>query len=267
LGSIRDGGDGPSSGTFAVHFTASGRLEVVGRPGWSTAGRSIPVNQDASRGQVEDRRHLLHWDEQLKPLLNRVFSALRREHPGDFHARLSAPLKDRRWERLPGDPEKLMIRVATEINGAAGNLVADRADVNKAIEHVRENLRKYAAALQGNADYVEDIVDLPPVVGPERMARYHAMAEAFFRTDRNETAITARMSEIHLMILEDIRGCQAPCHLWQLIHDLAYSVTFDLSANATRDKVQRTLAWQRKMAANFGAPAVSQYEDLLGLLA
>lgn len=61
-------------------------------------------------------------------------------------------------------------------------------------------------------------------------------------------------------------GCTAPCNLWQLLHDLTYSVTFDLSHKANKEKTSAVLAWQKTMRANFELPAEDQYRDLLSLL-
>lgn len=242
-------------------------VKVEGRPGWPTKAKQIRVNQQPSKGEVEDRRHLLHWDEQLKPVLDRVFSALQRDCPQTLADELKAPLVQRGFQRLPADAEKLMERVATEINGAQANLIADRADINKAIEHVRENLRQYRQALQSDEEYTSEFVQhLGGTPNDDRMKRYKALARKYLPPDRFDTPIVSRISEIHAMLLEHIGGCMSPAGLWQLLDQLVYSVTFDLSGKAVREKTAAALAWQRRMQNNFDASGPQQYADLLTLL-
>ncbi len=187
---------------------ASGGVKVEGRPAWPTKAKKIKVNQLPSQGEVEDRRHLLHGDEQLEPLLDRVFTALAREQTLSLADELKAPLALRGYTRLPNEADKLMERVAAELNGAQDNLIADRA----------------------------------------------------------ETAIISRISEINTMLLELIDGCESPSGLWVLLNNLTYSVTFDLSGKAVREKTAAALAWQSKMQNNFGETGKKQSEDLLTLL-
>ncbi len=243
---------------------ATGQLQIVGRPAWSTRSKRIKVNQIASKGELEDRRHLLHWDEHLKPILASVFNAMAREYPADLYGALTRPLVTRKWRAIPKSAEAVMLRVSGEINGAEANLVPDRADINKAIEHVRANLRVYAESLKGNPQFVSDTSALP--ADSTRMGAYKHAARARLSVGDTSTPIRARMSEIHSMILEQIDGCEAPCSLWRLIHDLQYSVTFDLSSKATREKSGKVLAWQRMMLKMEHLPAADRYEALLSLL-
>jgi hypothetical protein len=240
---------------------ATGRPRITGRPPWSYAAKKISVNQNAAKGEVEDRRHLLHWDEQLKPVLESVYASLARKHGPLLHQALVAPLHARGWTRLPTTNEGVWELVSKEINGAKINLVPDRADTNKAIEHVRENLRRFAAHISGVWTPVPGGGSNDPL-----MKALVKEARPFFPVGSTDTPINARKSEIHAMILEMVDGSGAPCNLWQLIHDLTYSVTFDLSPKARRDQTSRTLAWQRQMLCNEPSDADRRYLELLRLL-
>lgn len=245
----------------------SGAIRIEGRPAWPTKAKKIKVNQIPSQGEVEDRRHLLHWDEQLKPLLDRVFTALHRECPLTLVDELKAPMARRGYTRLPAEADKLMERVAAEINGAQTNLIADRADINKAIEHVREYLRQYQHALQVDEAYATEMTDgYDGAPNADRMKRYKGLARKYLPADRTDTPIVSRITEINTMLLELIDGCESPAGLWVLLNNLTYSVTFDLSGKAVREKTAAALTWQRKMQNNFGESGKQQYEDLLTLL-
>src|SRR5690554_7566392 len=60
-----------------VSFGAQG-FRIQGRPQFASGAKRIRVNQNASNGPLEDRRHVLHYDEVLKPLVEQVITALYR---------------------------------------------------------------------------------------------------------------------------------------------------------------------------------------------
>jgi hypothetical protein len=240
-----------------------GQVSLDGRPDFPTATKKIKVNQSASKGDIEDRRHILHWDEQLKPLFERVINAMKTAYPTGLLQALQKPLRERKWRALPANTDELILRIAKELNGAMPNLVADRADINKAIEHVRGYARKYMEALTQQTHYASDCL-----AGDNhaRMQHYKQLARTYFPTGRNDTPINSRTSEIHDMVLKFIDGSPSPSHLWILMNDIIFSVTFDLSAKALREQTSASLAWLSRMLCNGDKDAAEQYEDMLTLL-
>lgn len=250
---------------------ATQEISFVGRPDWSQEASDISVNQDPLVGDVEDRRHLLHWDEQLKPILGSVFTAMQREFPATLLSELQAPLKARQYVTRAKTADDYMLYVAKRINGAPDNLVPDRADINKAIEIVRENVRNYFNRLTTDSGYRADVSAYPQVdpAQPQaiaRMGQYKTLARQYLDSNDTSTPIKTKISEIQAQLLQHIDSCHAPHQLWTFLQELQYSVTFDLSAKATRDKTSKSLVWQRKMAANQERPARERYQDLLSFL-
>lgn len=273
---IRKPSKAPRGPAFAVNrHAANQEVTFTGRPSWTTEATAISVNQDPLLGEVEDRRHLLHWDEQLKPILSSVFTAMQKEFKPDplLLAELQRPLRERHLRTQARTIDEYMLFVAKAINGSPGNLVPDRADINKAIEIVRGNVRSYANDVHQDSDYRDDVSALPAAdarsMAPKAVSRmdgYKAKARKHLITNDTLTPIKSRVSEIQAQLLDHIDGCHAPHELWTLLHDLEYSVSFDLSAKATRDKTGKSLLWQRKMAASEAWPARERYKALLTFL-
>jgi hypothetical protein len=232
------------------------------RPAFPSATlKSVRVNQNPSKGEIEDRRHILHWDEQLKPVLERVLGKMKEEYPATLMQALEAPLKKRKLKRLPKTPDQLLLWITKQINGAVPNLVADRADINKAIEAVRRYVRQYQYALSQT-----DFADVALAPNAARMQEYRKMAAAHFPVDRKDTPIVSRISEINADILAIIESSVAPADLWTLLNELILSVTFDLSEKTRREQTDAAFKWLMRMEYNRGEPAAIQYEDMLSIL-
>jgi hypothetical protein len=254
---------------------ATKQITLSGRPAWPEVAKKIKVNR-AAPGHIEDRRHLLHWDEHLKPILGSVFTAMEQTYKTNLYNELQSPLRARSLDNRAQNADDTMLFVAKTINGAPGNLVPDRADINQAIEKVRSNLRKYAEALHGDQRFRDDAAIYPPLPGNDgrlisveindRVKQYKDLAKQYMATDDSSTLIKSQISDIQSQILEHLNSCVAPHQFWTFLHELEYSVTFDLSAKAKRDATEKSLKWQRKMAANHAQPAKQRYEDLLSLL-
>ncbi|MFC0396974.1 hypothetical protein ACFFIG_00875 [Paraburkholderia rhizosphaerae] len=268
---------------FGILRTPNGDINVVGRPEWTTQAKELEVNQDENLTvngvlvPVEDRRHLLHWDEDLRPILNSVFTAMEKEftRPGELLSELKAPLAARRYVTTAKTVDDYMRFVARKINGSPDNLVPDRADINQAIEKVRANLRKYENALHDvltDADIPAYGADGKPNPSPQAAGRigvYRNAARKYLNFDPHlsgATPIQTKINEIQGKILEMLDGCDVPHEVWHLLNELKYSVTFDLSAKATRDKTAKSLAWQNMMRRNTETPARDRYRDLLSFL-
>ncbi len=247
---------------FLAMFKA-GQFVITGRSPFGTKAKAIKVNQDKSKGPTEDRRHVLHYDEVLKPLIERVMTSLFASLGDEKSVALQVTqsMEALGIKRLPKKPEKVMERLVTEINSAPNNLIPDRADTNKAIEVVRGYIRNYIKDLS-TSDFAKDC----ETDNTARMALYKQHAKKVFVRDATGGDITDERNRMHGEILAFIDGCQGPSQLWIVLHDLVYSVTFDFSPKIARDATVRAMNWQKKMSLNEDAPATQQLEDLLSLL-
>jgi hypothetical protein len=251
---------------------ATGEMQLHGRPDFLARAKAIEVNQDLAKGEIEDRRHLVHWDEQIKPVLDSVWSGLRELAPESLVDVMRPPLVRRRLQRLPKEPAALWQRVANELNSAPNNLAAGRADINKAIEIVRARLRRVTARLSDDAELVAKVARAGSGPGANLavMEIYKDMAigELLAAEDGNDepTPIKAQILAIGFQIVGFLEGCAAPCAFVQMLHHATDSVTFDLSEKARREQTQATLAWLTRMQANIARPAPERYEAMLTLL-
>lgn len=249
---------------FSTMFGKAEGFVILGRSPFGTKAKKITVNQTASAGAVEDRRHILHYDEVLKPTIERVVTALYRKDgfdQGRVAARVRSALQKSDVQRLPKSDDKLMERLVTEINSAQDNLIPDRADTNKAIEVVRGYLRNYQKALS-----TEQFADDALTANHTRMAAYKKLAHDSFPLDASGGEITDERNRIHREILGFVDGCDSPSQLWDLLHGLVHSVTFDFSPKITRDATVKALAWQKTMRLNEDADPDQQLDDMMSLL-
>ncbi|CAH0211138.1 hypothetical protein SRABI118_01986 [Massilia sp. Bi118] len=248
------------SAKFKVDRT-DGVVKLEGRGRFIGSGKKLKV------AKTEDRRHLLHLSEQLKPVLSRVFTALEREHKGDKSKALAVVLnhlRKRNFKRLPKTLDQAIIRVADEVNSSSMNLVPDDAGINKAIEHLRADLRVYLteAAKATAGVYLDDTGTL---LGTE-MARLRALADKSFAAKNEGTPIQNARDVMTASVRELIKAQQSPAEVHALVMDLTYSVTFDLSSKARREQTALVLKWQRDMAAAESWPAEQQLDCMLGII-
>jgi hypothetical protein len=237
---------------------------IHGRSPFGTVAKKIKVNQSLTKGLLEDRRHILHYDEVLKPSMERVVSRVYVEQ-GRSKSKVAGLVRKRLQllgrKRLPKNDDKLMERFVTEINSAPENLIPDRADTNKAIEVVRGYARKCIAELS-TAQFGDDCM----YDNRARMTSYKKLAKTIFVRDSSGGDITAERNRIHGEILDMINGCEAPAQLWQLMHEVVHSVTFDFSPKITRDNTARAIEWQRQMALTEDSPGEKQLDVLMSIL-
>lgn len=256
---------------FGMALDEHGSVVFVGRPDWATKAKAIKVNQDARKGPVEDRRHLLHWDEQLKPILASVMGAMFKEHGNagpKLKQALLGPLKGR-LQRVTGNETEIAERVAKEINGAVINLVPDRADINKAIEIVRERVRKLTRRLTddpGLTTRVGEAMRKPSANDAIMEVYLDEASQELLGGTSDDTEIKSQVQDICFQIVGLVQSCRAPCDFVMLLQQVSDSVTFDLSQKAQRKQTRRTLAWLRQMESNVRDPADKRYEAMLTLL-
>jgi hypothetical protein len=248
---------------FQVMFGVS-EFVILGRSPFSTAAKKIKVNQSVAKGLLEDRRHILHYDEVLKPSMERVISRVYIEQ-GRSKSKVAKLIRVRLEslgrKRLPKSDDKLMERFVTEINSAPDNLIPDRADTNKAIEVVRGYTRKCIEQLS-TAQFGDDCKD----DNRSRMMAYKKLAGTIFVRDSSGGDITAERNRIHGEILDMVNGCEAPAQLWHLLHEVAYSVTFDFSPKIARDNTVKAIEWQKQMALTEDSPGEKQLDALMSIL-
>jgi hypothetical protein len=244
---------------FSVAF-GNQQFSIMGRTVFNSAAKKIKVNQIASKGNIEDRRHILHWDEVLKPSIEQVISNLYKHDGYDEHKvarRIALYMKNRGLKRLPKKSDKIMERFVTEINSAPDNLIPDRADTNKAIEVVRGYIRKYVQTIS-TPQFAEDCQE----GNTARMALYKKFAKETFIVANDGGDITQERNRIHREILQFVDGCSVPAQLWVLMNDLIQSVTFDFSQKTTRDHTVKALEWQKNMRLIEGMSPEKQLEQL-----
>lgn len=241
------------------------KIRIKGRPAWTTQATKVKVNQNAKKGHVEDRRHMLHWSQVIRKLAEATFNALKKDSIStkDFYRNLTAPLIARNWKRIPSTPDRVMLMIAKRLNSTPANLVPDRADINKAIEIVRKCIDQFATYLRDSSTY-EDTKD-DPSLHVKRMNAIRLKAKQLFPTGNTSSLIHSRVSEINSEILKIINESQAPCQLWELLHSLRHSVTYDLSSKAMRDNTEATLDWLNRMQTAVHSAPAARLEVLVSL--
>jgi len=245
---------------FQIVRDASG-VSLKHRGRFKGAGKRMKVKAG------QDRRHLLHLDEHLKPHLAQVFSALEREFkaPGALITVLNEECAAVGLKRLPKTVDTLMVRIADEVNSSGANLVPDDAAINKAIELVRADLRRYLveAATATNdvfmADGAQSVFDAA-------MQRLRKLADDILGAKQENTPIQDARDLITADIRKLIKAEPSPSAIHALVNDLTYSVTFDLSQGAKREQTKKVLDWQRRMASAGDLPAREQLKLLLGII-
>jgi hypothetical protein len=272
-------------------------VTLAGRPAFTTAAKKIKLVRTSDRSYLEDRRHLVHWAEHLRPMMAEVFSALvlqlrtppallkfLNERIALFNANNQALPKDRRLNaqtKTRSDVDTLILFIAARLNAMVENLIPDRADINLAIEHVRTDVRRYMKAVEDRE--VDALAANQPMQGNAgRMAAYLALAEEVFEqklpvAERaanltrvygpgDKYSMTDRRREINALILEHIAGCRSPDELVMLLQSIVQSVTFDLSAKAQREQTEHALAWLNRMRTNGAKTAEQRFDDMLAFI-
>lgn len=239
---------------------ASGR--IVGRPPFNTRAKRLIGK--SHQGQDLDRRHLVHYAEEIKPFGELVIRKVKAEYAAGTPAVVKDALVSRGCKRLPSAEQELLNRLINEVNSSTMNLVPDDAPINKAIEIVRANLRKL------REQWVSD---------PEVQRIFHEMNATNYKqtTDRLKlnakhtlilsgaaTDITRAIQEINNDLIALIDGAADTHALFTLIGDLENSVTFDISSKASREKIQFANEWRnRAIALEVNSKSQDNADELL----
>lgn len=272
-------------------------VKLAGRPAFTTAAKKIKLVRTSDRSYLEDRRHLVHWAEHLRPMMAEVFSALvlqfrtppallafLNQRIALFNATNRSLPRDRRLNaqaKTKSDVDALILFIAARLNAMVENLIPDRADINLAIEHVRKDVRRYMKAVEDHE--VNDLASDRALTGvAARMAALLALAETTFEQKLpvaqraanltrvygrgDDYSMMDRRREINALILEHIAGCRSPDELVMLLQTIEQSVTFDLSAKAQRDQTEHALAWLNRMRTNGSKTAEQRFDDMLAFI-
>lgn len=238
-----------------------GLVQLTGRGRFVGAGKRIKL------GKSEDRRHMLHLKEQLKPVMERVFTALEKENnrdPSKTLALIRAKMTERGMKRLPTSLDQAYVRIADEVNSSAINLVPDDASINKAIEHLRADLRTYIAEVGRSTN--EAYLDGTASFAAAQMKKLLTLADKIFAAKNEGTAIQNARDVMTSSVRQLIKGCESPARIYELVNDLIFSVTFDLSAKAKRENTAKMLRWQRNVLAIAEGSARDQLAALFEIL-
>jgi len=233
-----------SSSTSSSSSSLSASGTSIGRPPFNSATlNEIRVNER------QDRRHLLHWAEHLKPMLFTTFERLwattngNRERYRKQLLRIHNEYANRRLSDRT-DVKTLERKIAKDLNSAISNLVPGNANVNKAIEHMRHQVREAikainespglspAEAVQLAFTKISVEITLREVDDPTEIRH-----ENSHRTEDPENPRELPSDRLPLSRNE----------LISLLHDIIDSLTFDLSEAAQRDKIEATLGWWNVM--------------------
>ena len=239
---------------------SGGIVKIKHRGKFVGAGAKLKVAKN------EDRRHLLHLDEQLKPVLSRVFTALEQENQGDQIKTLAVVRKHmekRGMKRLPKSLDEAFVRITNEVNSSGQNLVPDDAAINKAIEHLRADLRTYVNEAATSTAKV--FMDESPTLLAAEMLRLRTLADTSFAAKNEHTPIQDARDVMTASVRELIKLQDSPAAVHALVNDLQYSVTFDLSAKAKREQTEAMLKWQRDMAAAASWTATEQLDRVMDI--
>lgn len=277
----------------AYPVTFSGRPEFT-----EETKKLLLVNRNAN--SMEDRRHIVHWAEHLRPILESVFSDVVLKYRTKPAVELWMKARMDRFNTppagtpIPSSPlsryrsksaSQLMLYLAMRVNSAIPNLVPDRADLNLAIEQVRGDVRRYQLAINSlGAGYIE--ANQPPSEA-QRMAVYWAKAEEVFAVRINHpsaqsAALAAnrvkvygpadandmmqRRREINSLIVDHIAACRSTDQLVMMLHDIVHTVTFDLSQKGRRDQTIRANGWLDTMRRNANMNADQRFDDLMAFI-
>lgn len=247
-----------------------GGVSIEGRPAFNT--RATRLIGKAQKGQDLDRRHLVHYDEEIKPFGTLALERTIAKHGDDAGKMVRLALESRGCSRLPKSDAALFNRLITEVNSSVDNLVPDDASINKAIEIVRANLRKLRLQWSTDPEVQRIFVEMDTRNYAQTVQRLKLNAKLTLLLSGAGTDITRAIQAINKDMIEMIEGTRDIHQLYTLINDMQNSVTFDISAAASREKIAFTNKWRRErealeLAARSGADnADALLMHLVGLI-
>lgn len=232
---------------FRVTIDANGVATIVGRPKFNS--RAEKLIGKAQKGQDLDRRHLIHYDEEIRPFGTLVLTKVFAKHGTATGALVKSALASVGCVRLPNNDAAIFNRLISEVNSSVVNLVPDDASINKAIEIVRANLRKLRLQWSTDPEVKKIFSEMDTKNYHKAMGLLKLNAKLTLIIAGATTDISRAVQEINKDLIEDIDAVQDVSTLYHLIGDLQNSVTFDISSKASREKIAFTNQWRREKEA------------------
>jgi len=229
---------------FDVLVDGAGQVTIQGRPEFNTRARQLMPK--AQKSEEFDRRHLVHFDEEIKPYGSLVIEKVIAKYGAGAGGVMTAALASRGCARLPTSDRAILKRLISEVNSSIVNLVPDDAAINKAIEVVRGNLRKL------RTKWVYD-PDVQRIYSNMDTSNYHQSTKALKMLAKSTlllsgagTDILRAVQAINKDMITMIDGAADAHHLFTLFGDMENSVTFDISSKASREKIEFANQWRRE---------------------
>jgi len=232
---------------FRVVIDANGAATIVGRPKFNS--RAQKLIGKAQKGQDLDRRHLIHYDEEIRPFGTLALTKFSAKHGAAAGGLVKSALASLGCVRLPNNDAAIFNRLINEVNSSVVNLVPDDASINKAIEIVRGSLRKLRYQWSTDPEVQKIFCEMDTKNYHTAMGRLKLNAKLTLIIAGASTDITRAVQEINKDLVDLIDGAQDVPSLYSLITDLENSVTFDISSKASREKIEFTNRWRREKEA------------------
>lgn len=232
---------------FRVVIDANGVATIEGRPNFNS--RAQKLIGKAEKGQDLDRRHLIHYDEEIRPFGMLALTKFCAKHGAAAGGLVKSALASLGCARLPSNDAAIFNRLINEVNSSVVNLVPDDASINKAIEIVRASLRKLRFQWSTDPEVKKIFCEMDTKNYHKAMGLLKLNAKLTLIIAGATTDITRAVQEINKDLVDVIDRAQDLPRLYDLIADLENSVTFDISSKASREKIEFTNRWRREKEA------------------
>jgi hypothetical protein len=213
-----------TSTDFDVEITPA-TIKFVGRPDFAKAATDIKV----VAGQ-QDRRHVLGYDDAIRPTFEFAVNAYRDEH-GDaaLVTKLRALNQAAGMKGVPHAtkrPLKDHLKYSlSQLNSSPGNLNPELASENQAIEHVRQQSQHARKAL--------DKLYVDPDKTPDVAAAKKTLLDIFEPSKNSSgTAITDFANEARTVVSDRIKNATTNVELYAILSETETSTGIDLSKRA-----------------------------------
>jgi RHS repeat-associated protein len=229
---------------FGLEKTGNGVITIIGRPAFDTGAKRIKVRHDVKKRDLnEDRRHIIGYDDTLRPMFERVvnnFIAAGKEK--EFVAQMKQQYIKHGVDRTPNtdDPLKHALFGLVKLNSVVANLPAGLASQNQAIEHIRQQGMRVRDAMSEKYNGAQF-----PGVGELKQI----MKEGFAAGD-SDTAITIFANEQREVIHSIIDKTESDVGLFKLVNEVILSTGIDLKQAAGSKAINEfALNYNGKMSA------------------
>ncbi|MDC5813052.1 hypothetical protein [Vibrio europaeus] len=228
------------------------KIAVLRRPEFTARTKKIhKVNS------WQHRRHVIHYDEHLRPLVVKVFKDYFGKHNSHsqhylplvrkirFH--MAAKKLVRGNSKKTYDLKYLMAKTLTAVNSIPGNLIVDDGSTNNAIEHVRSMIDK--AIL---------VIDKSKVLS---LNRTNTLAE--LKYNDTTTPIKSEMTRITNEVCSHVSNVASNDELENILKLLRHGVTTDVPSQWSKDNGKVT-SWYSKLQ-DPSLSAEDRFKELLSI--